>query len=111
MKRIAQSALMFEEMIEKFPKVKAEVMNKLLDGLARDMWKKNLLTYRESKVNNEHDVGMGKLGQIEYKLTGFLLSSEEMEKATSSLKVLKSFAPPSLQKDVDELIEVFNVEG
>ena len=111
MKRIAQSALMFEEMIEKFPNVKIEVLNKLLDSLVKDMWKNKLLMYGEKKVSNEHDVGMGKLGQIEYKVTGFILSNAEMEMAMESLRVLKSFASPPLQKDIDKLIEIFSVEA
>jgi hypothetical protein len=111
MKRIAQSALMFEEMIQKFPKTKIEVLNRLLDSLVKDMWDKKLLAYGERKISNEHDVGMGKLGQIEYKVTGFILSEEEMEDAMESLRVLKSFAPGHLKKDVDKLIEIFSVKA
>ena len=110
MKRIVQSTLMFEEMVENFPNVKIEVLNKLLDSLVKDMWEKKLLIYGEKKVANENNVGMGKLGQIEYKVTGFILSKEEMETAMSSLSILRTFAPNNLQKDVDKLIEILSVK-
>ena len=97
-------------MVKKFPNTKIEVLSRLLNDLSKDMWENNLLTYRERTISNKEDVGMGKLNQIEYKITGFILSNREMEVATQSLQMLKSFAPPKLQKDVDKLINIFNVE-